>query len=184
MSDATNAPFIVVFIPHQRPQFVRTFESEQNLVDRWVNGEFARSCSAGPSEDYREESSWTFDNAIADLGHDLSNLLVIRDADEYEAEMKLDRVRGVRKELIEAAVELGWVSPKYVIALHISTTMTSDQRRRWNSGNLLDDDLDSIKIHYRDSTYTVRDLMPVEDGGRNLNHDLWKLIEDERADEV
>lgn len=72
--------FIIVFRPHQRPAWAQTFESEEQFVDCWVNGIFDKSCFANNNIEVSDQPN--YDDAVADVGHDLNSLTRLDSAEE------------------------------------------------------------------------------------------------------
>lgn len=106
----SNSPIIIVFHPHQRPGWAESFDSRDAVVSAWGNGFFDRSCACNNNLS-DEESAPTFDNAIADMRHDLNSLTVLESREEFEAYMARG-LAGHNRALDSthaAGVELGWV---------------------------------------------------------------------------
>jgi hypothetical protein len=106
---SSNKPFILVFRPHQRPAWARYFESEDEFVSDWAEGVYDRSCSCNNNLS-EEDRELTYDNAFADVAHDLSSLTRLDSAEE--ANDYINNYRGHNKgthSVIEAASRLGWL---------------------------------------------------------------------------
>ena len=106
---SSNKPFILVFRPHQRPAWAYAYESEDEFVADWSDGYFDRSCNCN-GEFPPDDTERTYDNAFADVAHDLSSLTRIDSAEE--ANDYINNYRGHNKgthSVIEAASRLGWL---------------------------------------------------------------------------
>jgi hypothetical protein len=111
--------FILVFRPHQRPAWADIFDSEFELASCWCNGEFARSCFApGPGPESEESFASaidraTYEAAIEQIGHDLSNLTRLDSAEEVARYCAEDGYMGGHNKGLPAVMEearrLGWV---------------------------------------------------------------------------
>jgi hypothetical protein len=104
-----NKPFILVFRPHQRPAWAYAYESEDEFVADWSDGYFDRSCNCN-GEFPPDDTERTYDNAFADVAHDLSSLTRIDSAEETND--YINNYRGHNKgtySVIEAASRLGWL---------------------------------------------------------------------------
>ena len=112
MTTKTRAPFIAVFRPHQRPAWVHTYDSEQEFIDAWLNGDFARSCFAGPSDEYADIENPTFDDAVNDVGHDLHDLTLLMFAGDFQHMLGHTGHNWPASKVREAAERLGWIAPQ------------------------------------------------------------------------
>jgi len=101
----TASPFILVFHPHRNPGFATPCQSEQGLVDRWVNGWFDFRCNC-----CAEASVVTYDAAMEDIGHDMHHLTRLNSQAEYDQYMAGTCHNKAPDAVYKAALVLGWVS--------------------------------------------------------------------------
>lgn len=100
--------FIIVLHPRQRPGWADYYESKDDFIEAWINGEYDRQCFTNNnlSEADQEE---TFDNALFDVGHDLNGVTLLESRQEYEAYMKRgDQHNPAYDSVRRAAINLEW----------------------------------------------------------------------------
>jgi hypothetical protein len=106
----SKAPFIIVFRPHITPAWAETFASEQQFVNAWINGAYAKRCSA---DNALASENPSYQDAVEDVGHDLHNLTRLDNVDEVQRYLNEEDYAGRHNKgygaVAEAARELGWM---------------------------------------------------------------------------
>jgi hypothetical protein len=106
MVAACNSPFILVCHPHSKPGFATSIQSEQDLVWRWLNGNFDYRCNCNCLK--QKPPIATYEAAIKDIGQHMHHVKRLNSRAEYEEYMAGSCHKKTLDEVYYCACLLGW----------------------------------------------------------------------------